>query len=191
MTKPPEIVELYEIDSLDDLIRFEFVKMIEQDIFIKKCKNCGWFFIPKRRADAEYCERIFGNTNRKCSEVGATLRYEKKVAENPILEAHKTAYRRFNSRTRAKKMSQEEFMLWSEEAAQKRDACLAGELPFDEFVIWLEQTGYGRKGESINCKRQQVCGGGESRPPIKILISKITSFCATVSSRYVWDNRAV
>ena len=139
VTKPPEIVELYEIDSLDDLIRFEFVKMIEQDIFIKKCKNCGWFFIPKRRADAEYCERVFGNTNRKCSEVGATLRYEKKVAENPILEAHKTAYRRFNSRTRAKKMSQEEFMLWSEEAAQKRDACLAGELSFDEFVIWLEQ----------------------------------------------------
>jgi len=30
-------------------------------------------------------------------------------------------------------------MQWSEEAAQKRDECLAGELPFDEFVIWLEQ----------------------------------------------------
>ena len=139
VTKPPEIVELYEINSLDDLIRFEFIKMIEHDIFIKKCKNCGWFFIPKRRADAEYCERIFGDTNRKCSEVGATLRYEKKVAENPILEAHKTAYRRFNSRTRAKKMSQAEFMQWSEEAAQKRDACLAGELTFNEFVMWLEQ----------------------------------------------------
>ena len=139
MTEPPDIVELYEINSLDDLIRFEFIKMIEQDIYIKKCKNCGWFFIPRRRADAEYCERVFGDTNRKCSEVGATLRYEKKVAENPILEAHKTAYRRFNSRTRAKKMSQKEFMQWTEEAAQKRDACLAGELSFNEFVMWLEQ----------------------------------------------------
>ena len=139
VTKPPEIVELYEINSLDDLFRFEFMKMIEQDIFIKKCKNCGLFFIPKRRADAEYCERTYGDTNRKCSEVGATLRYEKKVAENPILEAHKKAYRRFNSRTRAKKMTQSEFMRWSEEAAKKRDESLAGELPFDEFVIWLEQ----------------------------------------------------
>ncbi len=36
------------------------------------------------------------------------LKYEKKVAENPILEAHKKAYRRFNSRVRNKKMTQAE-----------------------------------------------------------------------------------
>ena len=145
VTKPPEIVEFYEIDEIEDLFRFEFVKMIEHDIFIKKCKNCERFFIPKRRADVEYCERIFGSNNRKCSEIGATLRHEKKVAGNPILEAHKKAYRRFNSRTRAKKMTQNEFLQWSEEAAKKRDECLAGTLPFDEFVAWLEQ-GRIRKG---------------------------------------------
>jgi len=139
MTKPQEVVLLYEIDSIKDLIRFEFVKMVEHNIFIKKCKNCNRFFIPRRRADAEYCDRIFGEGNRKCSEVGAMLRYEKKVAENPILDAHKKAYRRFNSRTRTGKMSQAEFLAWSEESAQKRDACLAGELSFDEFVAWLEQ----------------------------------------------------
>jgi hypothetical protein len=134
-----DVVELYEIGSLDDLFRFEFVNMVKHDVFIKKCKNCGRFFIPRRRADAEYCERIFTDNGRKCSEIGATLRYEKKVAGNPILEAHKKAYRRFNSRTRAKKMTLAEFMAWSEEAARKRDACLAGELPFEEFVAWLEQ----------------------------------------------------
>jgi hypothetical protein len=137
--KPPEIVELYEIDTIRDLFRFEFVKMIEHDIFIKKCKNCGRFFIPKRRADAEYCERVYGDTNRKCSEIGATLRYEKKVAGNPVLEAHKKAYRRLHSRVRAKKMTQAAFMKWSDESVKKRDACLAGELPFEEFVAWLEQ----------------------------------------------------
>ena len=134
-----KVEQLYEIDIIEDLFRFEFIKMIEHDIFIKKCKNCGWFFIPKRRADTEYCDRNFGETGRKCSEVGATLRYEKKVAGNPILDAHKKAYRRFNSRTRAKKMTQGEFMAWSEAATQKRDECLAGTLPFDEFVGWLEQ----------------------------------------------------
>ena len=67
------------------------------------------------------------------------LRYEKKVAENPVWEAYKKAYRRFNSRTRAKKMTQSEFMAWSDEAARKRDECLAEALPFEEFVAWLEQ----------------------------------------------------
>ena len=62
-------------------------------------------------------------------------------------DAHKKAYRRFNSRTRAKKMTQSEFMRWSEEAAQKRDKCLAGELPFDEFVAWLEQGRIRKSGK--------------------------------------------
>jgi hypothetical protein len=124
--------------------------MIERDIFIKKCKNCGRFFLPRRRADAEYCDRLFGETGRKCSEVGAMLRYEKKVAENPILEAHKKAYRRFNSRVRNKKMTQGEFLRWSEEASRKRDACMAGKLAFAEFVEWLEQGRVRRsRGNSI------------------------------------------
>lgn len=121
--------------------------MIEHDIFIKKCKNCEKFFIPRRRIDAEYCDRLWGDGPRKCSEIGATMRYEKKVASNPILDIHKKAYRRFNSRTRTGKMTQAEFLAWSEEAARKRDECLAGNLPFDEFVAWLEQ-GRVRKARS-------------------------------------------
>jgi hypothetical protein len=134
-----QVEQLYGIETIEDLFRFEFIKMAENRIVIRKCKNCGNFFIPRRRVDTDYCDRAFGDTNRKCSEVGATLRYEQRVAENPVLDAHKKAYRRFNSRTRMKKMTQSEFMAWSEEAAKKRDECLAGELPFDEFVAWLEQ----------------------------------------------------
>ena len=133
-----EVVQLYEIDSIEDLFRFEFIKMIEHDIFIKKCKNCERFFIPKRRSDVEYCDRLFGDTGRKCSEIGATLRYEQKIAGNPVLEAHKRAYRRLHSRVRAKKLSQSEFLKWSEEASRLRDLCLSGELGFDEFREWLE-----------------------------------------------------
>ena len=151
-----EVELLHEIKSIEDLYRFEFIKMIEHDIFIKKCKNCERFFIPKRRADTEYCDRIFGETGRRCSEVGATLRYEKKVASNPILDAHKKAYRRLNSRTRNKKMTQAEFIAWADEAAKKRDACLTGELGFDEFIAWLEQ-GRVRKARLIGVtKYKQV-----------------------------------
>ena len=38
-----------------------------------------------------------------------------------------------------KKMTQAEFLQWSEQASQKRDECLAGELSFDEYIAWLEQ----------------------------------------------------
>ena len=86
-----------------------------------------------------YCERTFGDSQRKCSEIGAMLRYERKVAENPILGAYSKAYKRFNSRTRARKMTQTEFLNWSEQARKMRDECVAGTVSFEEFVSWLEQ----------------------------------------------------
>ena len=36
-------------------------------------------------------------------------------------------------------MTQGEFLAWSEQARKLRDECVAGQLPFDEFVVWLEQ----------------------------------------------------
>jgi hypothetical protein len=161
ITADPEIVQLYEIDTIGDLCRFELVKMIEHDIFIKKCMNCGYFFIPRGRADAEYCNRYYKDTGRRCNEIGAMIRYEKNVAENPILNAHKKAYRRLNSRVRNKKMTQSEFLKWSEEAAKKRDLCLAGELEFDEFVAWLEQ-GRIRKRKSGISKYGNENSSGET-----------------------------
>jgi len=151
MVKPPEIALLFEMNSVKDLLRFEFIKMIEHDIFIKKCKNCGHFFIPKGRIDTEYCDRISGEGPRKCSEIGAMIRYDKKVASNPVLDAHKKAYRRFNSRSRTGKMTNAEFLAWVDEAAKKRDECLAGELSFEEFIAWLEQ---GRVRKARNVRKE-------------------------------------
>ena len=152
-TATQEVQQLYEINGVEDLFRFEFIKMIEHDIYIKKCKNCERFFIPMRRVDAEYCNRIFADTERRCNEIGAMLRYEKKVAENPVWDVYKKAYRRLNSRTRNKKMTQEDFLAWSDEAGRKRDECLAGNLGFDEFEAWLEQ-GRVRKSRSKTATTQ-------------------------------------
>ena len=154
LTTAKEVAQLYVINGIEDLFRFEFIKMIENEIYIKKCKNCERFFIPMRRVDAEYCNRIYGDGQRRCNEIGATIQYEKRVAENPILEAHKKAYRRFNSRTRNKKMTQSEFMAWSDEAVRKRGDCMGGKLSFEDFVAWLEQ-GRIRKGKSEISKQDK------------------------------------
>jgi hypothetical protein len=146
-----EIVELYEVNHIKDLVRFEFVKMIEHDIFIKKCSNCGSFFIPRGRSDVEYCNNLYRDSDKRCNEIGAMLRYERKVADNPILVAYSKAYKRFNSRTRAKKMTQTEFLNWSDQARKKRDDCLAGKLTFEEFTAWLDQ-GRVRKARNMPSK---------------------------------------
>jgi len=34
------------------------------------------------------------------------------------------------------------FDIWKEEALQKRDDCRAGNLSFDEFVKWIDETSW-------------------------------------------------
>ena len=73
------------------------------------------------------------------------LRYERKVADNPILVAYSKAYKRFNSRTRAKKMTQSEFLNWSEQARKLRDDCLAGKLPFVSSLLGSTKIECGKR----------------------------------------------
>ena len=35
-------------------------------------------------------------------------------------------------------MSKAEFSAWSKTAREKRDACMAGKLPLEDFVAWLD-----------------------------------------------------
>jgi hypothetical protein len=68
-----------------------------------------------------------------------SLRLHKAEKEgNPIHEAHLKAYRRMNSKARTRRISQNEFLVWSDEARAKRDACLNGELDFKAFKVWLD-----------------------------------------------------
>ena len=37
-------------------------------------------------------------------------------------------------------MKQEDFTEWDTQARAKRDACHDGELPLDEFELWIDET---------------------------------------------------
>ena len=50
--------EVYDINSVQDWFRYEFMYLAKGNVLYKQCKNCGRFFIPSGRSDSEYCERI-------------------------------------------------------------------------------------------------------------------------------------
>ena len=53
------------------------------DIIIKKCKNCGKYFISENRISSVYCNRIFEN-NKTCREVGAINAYNEKLKKDEV-----------------------------------------------------------------------------------------------------------
>lgn len=67
-----DYLNTYCFESIDIIQTFiiELFEMTEiESTAIKKCKNCGRFFVPDNRVDELYCNNIYEN-NKTCKEVG-------------------------------------------------------------------------------------------------------------------------
>jgi hypothetical protein len=135
-----EFFEMYDLPTVDDMLRFELVQMILHECSFKRCKYCGKYFISLGRSDSEYCSRIMPDETKPCREIGASRIRTAKLQTDPILKAYKKAYSRMDSQKRCGSISQKEFNDWSWQAIEKRDHCLAGEISSDEFQEWLDNT---------------------------------------------------
>jgi len=133
MEKEINIVEMYEIYFLDDLIKFELFKFFSNDINIKKCKYCGHYFVPKGRTDTEYCNRINIGETKPCNEIGATKTYKDSRKGNIIYQEYTAAYKKYHSRVRNGKMTKRDFFIWSENAGKLRDMYMNSQDRDQEF----------------------------------------------------------
>ena len=116
---------LYQADTVFEYLFFEFIKMIELNIQLGVCKNCGKYFILKGDYATEYCDRIPEGEKFTCKKIAAMNSRKKKIQGNPILKEYEKAYKRMYARLSSHKISNEDFRLWTEEAAQKRDVIVA------------------------------------------------------------------
>lgn len=132
--------EVYDINSVQDWFRYEFMYLAKGNVLYKQCKNCGRFFIPSGRSDSEYCERIDSASGKTCKEVGAINTFAKKHENDEIHQAYTKAYRRMDSRKRTMYISKKEFTEWSKTAREKRKLCEEGQISLEEFQAWLDES---------------------------------------------------
>ena len=131
----PQIAEMTVLPTGWALMRFELMKMISQGVPIKKCANCGRYFILDGRSDIAYCPRpLADQPGKTCQDVGALNKYMDKVHADPIRKEFHKAYKRNHSRVRVGTMTQIEFLEWSDKARDNRDQCIAGVMSKDEFM---------------------------------------------------------
>lgn len=116
--------QLYPAYKLSNTLGIEFRKMAEHNLKIKKCKNCGKYFILKGDYGTEYCDRIPSGEKFTCKKLAAMKARKDKVQNNPILKEYEKAYKRMYARLSNHKISNEEFRLWMEDAVQERDIAI-------------------------------------------------------------------
>lgn len=132
------VYEKYEINSLLELLLQEVLFMIKSNIKIKKCSNCGIYFVTNK-ANQIYCKRLFKNTGKTCSEIGPSRNHKKN--QNPIQKFYETIYNKHYARIR-KDIPEtiNKFNQWSSEALTKKEKMKTGELSIEEFTQWLLET---------------------------------------------------
>lgn len=131
------IYEEYEIDSLYQLLYIEILSIIQTKTAIKKCKNCGKYFIVTNQK-ISYCNR-FDKHGILCSDIGSKNTFQKKLANDPALESYNRAYKTHFARMNKGKISKEEFGKWRLLAKEKLELVRTAELELDAYQKWLKE----------------------------------------------------
>lgn len=114
----------YQHKRIEQYLLKELFTLIKLDLRVKKCQNCGKYFILKGDYGTDYCDRIPEGEKFTCKKLAAIKTRKQKVKGNPILKEYEKAYKRMYARLSNHKLSNEEFRVWSDEASVKRDSII-------------------------------------------------------------------
>lgn len=72
----PIVLNVYEINSINELLDLYVGFFVDKKIDIRKCCNCGKYFISEY--GTKYCNNLFRDTNKTCIEIGPKFKYSNK-----------------------------------------------------------------------------------------------------------------
>lgn len=90
-----EFCSLYTIGSSFSLLLFELAHIIDNEVKIEKCKNCGHYFVINGRSDSKYCDYPSPqNPNKTCKAVGAQIAMSEKLKNDEATHLYRKIYMR-------------------------------------------------------------------------------------------------
>ena len=125
-------------NTVRDLYNYLKAYCLRLPLPIHKCKNCGRYFVVTGNITQDYCTRLMEGSEKTCRQMGAVVQYQSRQMKNPATREFTRSYKAHNARVRYGTMTKAEFTAWSKTAREKRDACVAGKLSFEDFVAWLD-----------------------------------------------------
>ncbi len=130
-----EIIDGLFSDNILTAMYYELYMVLEKNLPIRLCKNCGKPFVAQKRADSVYCDRIIPKSRDKCSVVGPLKTYRSKLPD--VESDFYAARRRYNTRVSRNPLLKTEFEVWKIKSREKLIAYRAGKLSAVEFRKWF------------------------------------------------------
>lgn len=115
-----KVYEYYEADRLQTMLKLDFYKGLEAGHLIRRCENCGRFFLLQKGYHTKYCD-LPNPTHPKytCAQLGYRLRGVKEEAEDsPLAQALYRCFQRIDKDRSRDVITAEERMLLREKAQE-------------------------------------------------------------------------
>ena len=132
----------YDCETIEDACIASLHFLITHKFHIRKCKNCGRYFVAYLRSDTEYCDRQSPyNANKTCKEDGPKRTFEASVDGDVVrkrLKQIETARRMRKSRNKGDRDIEKEFLEWKHAMDWKRKEYESGGISPEQFLTWLE-----------------------------------------------------
>ena len=106
---------------------------------IKKCQNCGMYFIPTSKVDEIYCDYPKENS-KSCRDLGAFQSYTERLKNNKAMGEYRRTYQQKFMQVRKDKENQKlanDFEIWKKQAKEKINVMKKGKLTENEVYEWI------------------------------------------------------
>lgn len=116
----------YASDDLRTLAFMEFEYMVTEDFGVRRCENCGKYFLPFSVV-SRFCDRV-GADGKTCKEHAIRLRYNEKLQADTCRAAYVKNNNAYQMRVRRdpKSYPQKDYLLWKEAARAALEKAAAG-----------------------------------------------------------------
>lgn len=108
---------------------------------IKKCKNCGKYFIPENLRDIKYCNNIFKD-NKTCKQLGKEITYKNSLKNDNLLDMYRKRYLSLASSVShyGTEKAIERFENYKKYGAIMKKKYLSKEINKKDFEEWINST---------------------------------------------------
>jgi hypothetical protein len=138
------ITTVYMCDGIADVCLATLDHLIKVGYAIKKCSNCGKYFIPLHRSDALYCDRISPfNSAKTCKEDGSQRTFEAKLKLNEAEKLRRNIYQIKQMRVRRNPdilFYKDDFEKWKIAVSDWKAAVKRGDQSMLDFIQWLNES---------------------------------------------------
>ena len=124
----------YASDDLRTLAFMEFEHMVTENLGVRRCENCGKYFLPFSVV-SRFCDRI-GSDGKTCKEHAIRLRYNEKLQADTCRAAYVKNNNAYQMRVRRdpENWPQRDYLLWKAAAREALDAAAAGTISEDKCL---------------------------------------------------------